>query len=265
MTDTFNIVYIGDVIGKPGRRVLSSFMPELFTRYSPQLIIVNGENAAGGFGITPEVVGELRSMGVDVITSGNHIWDKREIIDYIDGDASLLRPLNFPADNPGAGSCIFQTPSGAKVGVINIIGRVFMPPSDCPFLAVSEEVEAIRKETPIIIVDLHGEATSEKVAMAHYLDGQVSAVIGSHTHVQTSDERILAEGTAAITDAGMTGPMDSVIGVEKDVIVRKFVSGMPERYGVAKKGLEVQGICVTVEAKTGRAVGVERIKHAAGN
>ncbi len=262
MTETFNIVYIGDVIGKPGRRALSSFMPELFTRYSPQLIIVNGENAAGGFGITPEVVGELRSMGVDVITSGNHIWDRREIIDYIDGDASLLRPLNFPADNPGAGSFIFQTPSGAKVGVINIVGRVFMPPSDCPFLAVSEEVEAIRAETPIIIVDLHAEATSEKVAMAHYLDGQVSAVIGSHTHVQTSDERILAGGTAAITDAGMTGPMDSVIGVEKDVIVRKFISGMPERYGVAKKGLEVQGVCVTVEVKTGRAVGIERIKHA---
>ena len=265
MTETFNIVYIGDIIGKPGRRALRDFMPVLLTKYSPQLLIANGENAAGGFGITPEVVAELRGFGVDVITSGNHIWDKREIIDYIDGDASLMRPLNFPADNPGAGSFIFETPSGARVGVINVVGRVFMPPSECPFLAVSAAVEEIRAETRIIFVDIHAEATSEKVAMAHYLDGQVSAVIGSHTHVQTSDERILAEGTAALTDAGMTGPMDSVIGVEKDVIVRKFVSGMPERYGVAKKGLEVQGVCVTVEAKTGRAVGVERIKHAAGN
>jgi len=263
MTETFNIVYIGDVIGKPGRRVLSDFMPALLKRYSPQLVVANGENSAGGFGITPEVVAELRSFGVDVITSGNHIWDKREIIDYIDGDASLLRPLNFPVDNPGAGSFIFETPSGAKVGVINLAGRVFMPPVDCPFLAAGEEVEAIRAQTPIIIVDLHAEATSEKVAMAHYLDGRVSAVIGSHTHVQTSDERVLAGGTAAITDAGMTGPMDSVIGVEKDVIVRKFLSGMPERYGVAKKGLEVQGVCVTVESKTGRAVKIERIKYAA--
>ena len=262
MSDTFNIVYIGDVIGKPGRRALGEYMPTILKKYSPQAVIANGENAAGGFGITPEVVAELRSMGVDVITSGNHIWDKREIIDYIDGDASLLRPLNYPADNPGAGSFIFEAPGGAKVGVINLLGRVFMPPVDCPFLAASAEVDIIREETPIIIVDLHAEASSEKVALAHYLDGRVSAVIGSHTHVQTSDERLLAGGTAAITDAGMTGPMDSVIGVEKDVIVRKFISGMPERYGVAKKGLEVQGLCVTVERKTGRAVEVERIKHA---
>jgi len=262
MTETFNIVYIGDVIGRPGRRALGDFMPELLRRYAPQALIANGENAAGGFGITPEVAGELRALGVDVITSGNHIWDKREIIDYIDGDARLLRPLNFPADNPGSGSCILRAPGGAKVGVINVVGRVFMPPVDCPFLAVSARVEMIREETPVIIVDLHAEATSEKVAMAHYLDGRVTAVIGSHTHVQTSDERVLAEGTAAITDAGMTGPMDSVIGVEKDVIVRKFVSGMPERYGVAKKGLEVQGLCVTVDSKTGRAVAVERIKEA---
>jgi hypothetical protein len=263
MTDTINIVYIGDVIGKPGRRVLTDFMPTLLKRYSPDMIIANGENAAGGCGITPEVVAELRALGVDVITSGNHIWDKRDIIDYIDGDASLLRPLNFPADNPGRGSFIFETPGGVLVGVINLVGRVFMPAHACPFTTALAEVEIIRQKTPIIIIDFHAEATSEKNALGHYLDGQVSAVIGSHTHVQTSDERVLGAGTAYLTDGGMTGPVDSVIGVEKDVIIRRFLSGMPERYGVAKKGLEVQGACVTVDSKTGRAVGVERIKHVA--
>ena len=254
------ILFVGDVVGRSGRVVVYDRLPGLIRDWKLDLVIVNGENAAGGFGITPEIAEELKSLQVDVITSGNHIWDKKEIHDYISASSTLIRPANYPPDSPGSGRTVFECASGVKVGVVNLCGRVFMEALDCPFRVGKEAVERLREKTPVIVIDIHAETTSEKAAIGWHFDGSVSAVIGTHTHVQTSDERILTNGTAFITDAGMTGPMDSVIGMRKDIIVQRFTTQMPVKFDVATKDIELQGVLVTVNAADGKAVKIERIK-----
>lgn len=261
MTGLIKILFIGDIIGKPGRMAVKELLPKVAGRFSPDVVIANGENSAGGFGLTPEVVEDLKSLQIDVITTGNHVWDKKEILDYIKKDARLLRPANYPPGAPGQGTIVFECPSGVKVGIVNLMGRVFMHSLDCPFRTADAIVAEMRKTTPVIAVDFHAEATSEKASLGYYLDGRVSGVIGTHTHVQTSDERILAGGTAFITDAGMTGPTDSVIGMRKDEIVQKFLTQMPVKFEVGSKDIELQGVAITVETATGRAVKIERIKE----
>lgn len=253
------ILFIGDIIGRPGRLAVRELLPRLVGRHSPDLIIANGENASGGFGITPDTAVELRKLHIDVITTGNHIWDKKEVYDYLRSEKTILRPGNYPAGAPGAGWGMFECASGVKVGVVNLMGRVFMDSLECPFRVGREAVMRLRQETPVIVVDFHAEATSEKAALANYLDGLVSAVIGTHTHVQTADERVLPGGTAFITDAGMTGPMDSVIGVKKEIIIQRFLTQLPIRFEVATKKVELQGVIVSVD-DGGRAERIERIK-----
>lgn len=254
------ILFIGDIIGRPGRIAVRELLPGLVGAYSPDLVIANGENAAGGFGLTPEIAGELKRLQIDVITTGNHIWDKKEIYEYLDREKAVLKPANYPEDTPGAGWGVFECASGVKVGVLNLLGRVFTDCVECPFTVGMRAVEEIRKQTPIIIVDMHAETTSEKAAIGWYFDGMVSAVIGTHTHVQTSDERLLSKGTAFITDAGMTGPTDSIIGMRKEEIIQKFLTRMPVRFDVASKRIELQGAFITINTEDGRAQSIERIK-----
>ncbi|MBI5237583.1 MAG: TIGR00282 family metallophosphoesterase [Deltaproteobacteria bacterium] len=261
MDDTANILFIGDIIGRPGRLAVKGLVPGLIAKYSPDVVIANGENAAGGFGITADVYEEIRGLKIDIITSGNHIWDKKEIIDRMgEYSHSLIRPANYPAGAPGAGYTVFKSPSGKKIAVLNLSGRVFMDSLDCPFRTGMEAARLLREETPVIVVDMHAEATSEKAAMAWHLNGMASAVIGTHTHVQTSDERILSGGTAFITDAGMTGPTESVIGMNKEAVLHGFLAKMPQRFEVGSKGVELQGVFVSVGTKDGRAKTIERIK-----
>ncbi|QWR77679.1 TIGR00282 family metallophosphoesterase [Candidatus Magnetomonas plexicatena] len=253
------VLFIGDVIGRPGRLFLKSLLSGIVHNRSIDFVIANGENAAGGFGITEKTANELFAMGVQVITTGNHVWDKKETVQYLFSENKILRPLNFPPDVPGFGSIVFNLKNGLKVGVINLIGRVFMNLSDCPFRAVIPEIEKIKKITNIIIVDMHAEATSEKQALSYYLDGKVSAVVGTHTHVQTSDEKILPYGTAYITDVGMVGPMVSVIGVQVEQIVRKFLNQIPQKYDVAKGSCFFCGVVIDIDNQTGKATGIERL------
>jgi metallophosphoesterase (TIGR00282 family) len=217
------------------------------------------ENAAAGFGVTPAIAKAFLDAGLDVLTSGNHVWDKKEIIEYIAKENLLLRPANYPPGTPGVGSIVVK--AGAyKVGVLNLMGRVFMPALDCPFRKADEELPRLRQETPVIIVDMHGEATSEKQAMGWYLDGRASAVLGTHSHVQTADERILPRGTALITDLGMTGPVDSVIGVEPEIALQRFLTGMPNRFEPAKGPIRLHGVVVSVDPESGRALGITRLQ-----
>ncbi len=254
-----NVLLVGDVIGKPGRQLLEMFLPALIQEHQLDLIIANGENAAHGFGITEETADQLYRTGVDILTSGNHIWDKKEILEYISKESRLLRPANYPANVPGKGYTITRTRSGLKAGVINLQGRIFMGPSDDPFAIGMQIVERIRKETPIIFVDMHGEASSEKQAMGWYLDGKVTAVFGTHTHVPTADLRILPAGTAYVTDIGMSGPYDSVIGIDKDQIVQKFLDQMPTRFEVAKENPILETVLVRLNPENGHAISMERI------
>ncbi len=255
------VLFIGDIVGRPGRLAVRELLPKLVGRHSPDIVIANGENSAGGFGITPEIAEELKRLQINVITSGNHIWDKKEIYDYIRNEPRLLRPANYPPGAPGSGWGVFETPSGVKVGVVNLMGRVFMECLECPFRAGMEIVKRLKEETPVVIVDMHAETTSEKTALAWHLDGLASAVIGTHTHVQTSDERVLPGGTAFINDAGMTGPTDSVIGMKKETILERFLGQMPVKFDVAAKGVELQGVAVTIGLPDGRARSIERIKE----
>lgn len=264
MSEETRILFIGDIVGRPGRIALRELLPRLVGRYSPDLVVANGENAAGGFGITPEIAEEIRKLQVDVITSGNHIWDKREVYDFLGSQGWLLRPANYPQGSPGTGYGIYECPSGVKVAVINLIGRVFMDCLDSPFVVGMELVRKARQETPIVIIDFHAETTSEKMALGWHLDGNVSAIIGTHTHVQTADERILPNGTAFISDAGMTGPTDSIIGMKKEIILEKFLTHMPVRFDVATKGVELQGVFVSIDAASGRATRIERVKEPLG-
>jgi metallophosphoesterase (TIGR00282 family) len=256
-----NILIIGDVVGSPGRAILRKALPLVEKKYGVDYTIANIENAAGGFGVTKEVCDEFLDMGVDCLTSGNHIWDKREILGFVDLIPQLLRPLNYPQGQPGRGSHVGKTRGGGvKVATLNLSGRVFMNGAlDDPFRLGLAEVERLRKETPVIIVDMHGEATSEKTAIAHYLDGKVSAVVGTHTHVPTCDHRILPKGTAFCSDLGMTGPYDSVIGVEKEAVIQRFLTAMPGRFETAKGDPRFAAAVVAVDEQTGKANAIDRM------
>jgi hypothetical protein len=252
------IFFIGDIVGKPGRRAVHELLPRIVAENRIDLIIANCENAAAGFGITGEIIEELYGCHIDVLTSGNHIWDKKEIMDVVEDFGMLIRPANYPEGTPGRGSLVTATPGGIGVGVINLAGRVFMHPLDCPFRAVDREIEKMKDRVRVIIVDMHAEATSEKIAMGWYLDGRVTAVLGTHTHVQTADERILPGGTGYITDVGMTGPFDSVIGIRKEVIMQRFLLQIPSKFDVAKGDVRLQGVMVEIDVN-GRAEGIERV------
>jgi metallophosphoesterase (TIGR00282 family) len=251
------ILFIGDIVGKPGRRAVRELLPGIIEEHRIDFVIANCENAAAGFGVTAEIIEELYSAHIDVLTSGNHIWDKKEVMAFVDDCDTLLRPANYPEGAPGRGSVVMLSPGGIPVGVINLAGRVFMQPLDCPFRAADREIEKLKK-TRVIIVDMHAEATSEKIAMGWYLDGRVAAVLGTHTHVQTADERILPGGAAYITDVGMTGPFDSVIGIQKDAILQRFLMQIPNKFDIAKGDVRLQGVIVEIDPE-GRSSGIERL------
>jgi len=253
------ILFIGDIIGKPGRMALSRELDRLVDRHNVDLVIANGENASGGFGLTTETVKELFDIGVDCITSGNHIWDKKEQVPLVLANPRIVRPANYPEGAMGRGSMIVTTPGGVKVAVLNLEGRIYMKNLECPFRCADREIELLRQETPVIFVDFHAEATSEKAALGWYLDGRASAVIGTHTHVQTADERILTQGTAYMSDAGMTGSFDSVIGIGKEEAIRKFLTQLPVKFEIPKKDMRLNGVVVGVDETTGRAVSIERV------
>jgi len=256
------LLFIGDIIGKPGREALSRELHRIVDRHRVDLVIANGENAAGGFGLTAETAQELFKCGVQMLTSGNHIWDKKDALEYIKREERIVRPANYPEGTPGRGATIVKTPGGVKIGILNLEGRVFMNNLDCPFRCADREIAKLKEETPIIFVDFHAEATSEKVSLGWHLDGRVSAVIGTHTHVQTADERILTAGTAYMTDAGMTGSFDSVIGVRKEDAIEKFITQRPAKFEVAKKDIRINGVVIEVDEKSGLALSIERINVA---
>lgn len=253
------LLFIGDVFGRPGRDLVRRAVPALIEAHAIDFTIANVENAAGGSGITREAGDELLSRGIDVMTTGNHVWDRREALTYVGAEARLLRPVNMSALAPGRGVVVARTRDRRPVGVINAIGRVFMPPADDPFAAVSAAVDRMRAECRVIVVDMHAEATAEKVAMGWHLTGRVTAVIGTHTHVQTADARVLPGGTAYITDAGMTGPHDSVIGTSRDAALGRFLTGLPHRFEPASDNPRLQAVIVTADDETGLASGIERI------
>jgi metallophosphoesterase (TIGR00282 family) len=256
-----NILFVGDIVGRPGRELVRKGLRALIEEHEVDLVIANAENSANGFGITKEIGDTLLEWGVDVMTSGNHIWDKKEAIEYIATEPRLLRPANYPAGVPGRGSYVAQTGDGRAVGVINVMGRVFMLNIDDPFAVVQREIDAIRHKTRLIIVDFHAEATSEKIAMGWHLDGKVTAVFGTHTHVQTADERILPNGTANLTDAGMTGPHDGIIGMEREPSLGRFLNAMPSRFEPATGNPRLNGVVVSADDRTGRASAVRRISY----
>jgi metallophosphoesterase (TIGR00282 family) len=255
MPNEIKVLFLGDVIGKPGRKAVEKFIKG----FSADFIIINGENLAGGIGITPLVAHEMFSFGVDLITTGNHVWKKKEMIPFLMGERRVIRPLNYPGGTPGFGHSII-TKNEKRLCVVNLEGRVFMTPLDCPFRAMESLLQKIDTKIPMI-VDFHAEATSEKIALGWYLDGKVAGVMGTHTHVQTADNRILPKGTGYITDAGMTGPADSVIGMEKSVVLEKFVTQLPQRFEVGRDDIEVQGVLLTLENLGNRCVSIERVKE----
>ena len=255
------ILFIGDIVGRPGRELVRQGLGSLVDHHSIDLVIANAENAAAGFGITREIGDQILEWGVDVMTSGNHIWDKKEALDYIGTESRLLRPANYPAGAPGNGSYLARSKDGHTVGVINVMGRVFMPLLDDPFAVVLKEIDALKSRARIIFVDFHCEATSEKVAMGWHLDGKVTAVVGTHTHVQTADERILPKGTAYLTDVGMTGPHDSVIGVEIEAALGKFINGLPARFDTATGNPRLNAVIIDADEQTGRATDIERLSY----
>ncbi|MEK7386913.1 MAG: TIGR00282 family metallophosphoesterase [candidate division NC10 bacterium] len=253
-----NILMVGDVYGESGRAAVAKLLPKLRREHAIDFCVVNVENAAGGFGVTAPIARQILESGADVMTSGNHIWDKKEIVEYIVKENLLLRPANFPAGTPGAGHVTIKC-GPHRVAVVNLMGRVFMLPIDCPFRKADELVPELRKDTPIVLVDMHCEATSESLAMGWYLAGRVSAVVGTHRHVQTADERILPGGTAYITDLGLTGPTDGVIGVDRDQIIQRFLQQMPIRFETAKGPAALQGVVIVVDPDTGRASSIRRL------
>jgi metallophosphoesterase (TIGR00282 family) len=255
------ILFIGDIVGRPGRRAVRELLPGIVDERRIDFVIANCENAAAGLGVTADVLEELYGVGIDILTSGNHIWDKKEVMEIADDCERLLRPANYPDGAPGQGSVVMLTRGGVDIGVINLAGRVFMHPLDCPFRTADREIDKMKKKARTILVDMHAEATSEKIAMGWYLGGRVTAVLGTHTHVQTADERILPGGTAYITDVGMTGPFDSVIGIRKEAILKRFLLQIPVKFDVAKRDIRLQGVIVEV-APDGRAHCVERLNVA---
>jgi 2',3'-cyclic-nucleotide 2'-phosphodiesterase len=259
VTEEIKILAVGDIIGKPGREAVAKFLPEIKSRENIDLCIANGENSAGGNGITPPVAEGLFSAGIDVITTGNHVWDKKEVKEIIGRRRNLIRPYNYPPGAPGPGYEIFELKGGLKAGVLNLAGRVFMNSLDCPFRKGEEAVRKIKETTPVIIVDIHAEATAEKSAMGWHMDGLVSAVFGTHTHVQTADERILPGGTAYITDIGMTGSMDSIIGVDRRQVIQRFLTQMPVRFQPESGNVHICGVVIGINAATGRALSIKRL------
>jgi 2',3'-cyclic-nucleotide 2'-phosphodiesterase len=255
------ILFIGDIVGHPGRQAVRERLPEVVAEHAPDLILANGENAAAGFGITPALVEELLDLGIEVLTSGNHIWDRKEIVPYFTehADGRLLRPANYPAGSPGHGLYLGRTSAGVPYAVINLQGRVFMTSIDCPFRMADDLLAGVSPEVKIRIVDMHAEATSEKVALGWYLDGKVTAVLGTHTHVPTADERVLPEGTAYITDLGMSGPYDSVIGIEKQAVIEKFLKQLPARFEVARGDVRLSAVLIEADPANGRARSIQRI------
>lgn len=254
------VLFIGDIVGEPGRKAVRALVPGIVKKNKVSSVIANAENAAGGSGITPPIVKELFGCDIDVITSGDHIWKRKEIIETLSSERRILRPLNYPKETPGSGSCIVEVEGGVKIGVLNLLGRVFMQPLECPFKTSREEIAKIKKVTPNIFVDIHAEATSEKIALGWYLDGLVTGIFGTHTHVQTADEAILPEGTAYITDTGMTGPFDSVIGRKKEQILTRFVTQMPARFQMAEADVRLNAVLVDFDEKTGKANSIGRIQ-----
>jgi metallophosphoesterase (TIGR00282 family) len=254
------VLFIGDIFGEPGRRAVARAVPKLVAQRQIDIVIGNGENAAGGFGITPELAEELFDLGLAVITTGNHAWDKKEILDYFPREPRLLRPANYPSGVPGQGSVVVESAGGEQLGVLQLMGRAYMPTLDCPFQVAKRELAALKKRTTAVIVDMHAEATSEKMAMGHYLDGEVVAVVGTHTHVQTADDQILPKGTAYLTDIGMTGPLHSVIGVKKELAIEKFLTGMPRRFEVASGPSVFCAVLLELDASLGKALSIERIR-----
>lgn len=254
------ILFIGDIVGKPGRQAIRGLLEKIIGDHRVEFTIANGENAAGGMGITPPIAIEILDQGVDVLTSGNHIWAKKEIIPFLNEESRILRPANYPSQVPGRGSGIFQLDSGEKIGVINLEGRVFMKHLDCPFRVGEREIAILMEQTHIIIVDFHAEATSEKMAMGWFLNGKATALLGTHTHVQTSDEKILSEGTAYITDVGMTGPLDSVIGIRKQIALDRLLTQIPWKFEVATEKIELQGVIIEVDSRSGKSQNIQRIR-----
>jgi len=254
------VLFIGDIVGKIGRLATKALLPAVVDRYKIDLVIANGENAAGGFGITDKIVAELMGYGVHVITTGNHVWDKKEFIPQISKEDRVLRPLNYPPGVPGFGSLIYPLHNGTNVGIINLSGRVFMSSFDCPFRVGKREIERLAGLTKIIIIDFHAEATSEKIAFGYYADGKASAVIGTHTHVQTADEKVLPKGTAYITDVGMTGPSHSVIGIDVEQIIERFLTNMPMRFETAKGEGIFSAVVIEIDEKTGRSTAIQRLQ-----
>jgi metallophosphoesterase (TIGR00282 family) len=255
------ILFIGDIVGKPGRDLVRRGVGGLVDHHQIDLVIANAENAAAGSGITREIGDQILEWGVDVMTSGNHIWSKREAIDYIGTEPRLLRPANFPAGVPGNGSYLARSADGRTAGVINVMGRVFMQQLDDPFAVVIREIEAMKARAKVIFVDFHAEATSEKIAMGWYLDGKVTALVGTHTHVQTADDRILPKGTAYLTDVGMTGPHDSIIGVEIEPALARFLNGMPSRFETATANPRLNAVIVEADETSGLATDIERLSY----
>lgn len=254
------VFFIADILGGPGRKVVSILLPEFIREKKVDFCIANGENAAGGFGLTPAIAEDLLNFGIDVITSGNHVWDRKEIYPHLDSMQEILRPVNYPPDNPGHGTGVFKARNGIKMGVINLQGRVFIKEIDCPFRTVLPVIDNLKSETSLIVVDFHAEATAEKIAMGWYLDGRVTAVIGTHTHVQTADERILPGGTGYITDAGLCGSIDGVIGIKKELAIKRFITQTPNQFQPADSNLWLMGVLLTVDPTTGRTEKMERLQ-----
>jgi metallophosphoesterase (TIGR00282 family) len=253
------LLFIGDIVGRPGRELVRRGLAGLVAHHRIDLVIANGENAAAGFGITPDLAEELFAWGVHVISGGNHSWDKKEIVPYMADHPRLLRPANFPAGTPGRGRVVVEAQNGVSVAVINVMGRVFMTALDDPFRVVADEIGVARRDARVIFVDFHAEATSEKVAMGWHLDGRATAVVGTHTHVATADARVLPQGTAYITDVGMTGPHDSVIGVERAAVLQRFLTGLPQRFETATENPRLNAVIVTADEATGRATAIEQL------
>jgi len=254
------ILFVADIYARGGRRAASMHIPAVIRERQVDLCVANGENAAGGFGLTENIARKLHSYGADVITSGNHIWDRREFLSYLQRSDRILRPYNYPVEAAGTGSTIVPSRQGVPVGVLNLQGRTSMPSIDCPFHAGRAEVERLRRRTPIVIVDFHAEATAEKIALGWHLDGLATAVIGTHTHVQTADERILPQGTAFITDAGMTGPHDSVIGVRPEIAIQRFLTQVPVRFKPSEENVKFCGVLIEVDPDAGKALAIERLQ-----
>ena len=259
---TLRILFVADVIGAPGRDVVQALLPGIKRRHDVQLTICNGENSAGGFGLTHDSAAALFGAGVDVLTGGNHLWDRKESLSYLAEEPRLVRPANLPPTTPGQGWRVFEASDGTKVGVVNLLGRVFMKEADCPFRTLDQAIAALRGQCKVIFVDFHAETTAEKMALGWHVDGRVSAVVGTHTHTQTADERILPGGTAFLTDAGMTGGFHSVIGMDKDAALRRFLTQMPERLTPAPGDLRLNGVVIEVDPLTGKAVSIRRIEEA---